>query len=754
MAEPVPDASPTTERTHVPEPEASQPSRLLGTFSGVYRPTVLTILGVMMYLREGWLVGHAGLFGGMLIICLIFLITGTTALALSSIATNTRVGPGGVFAIISRSMGLETGGSIGLPLYVGQALSAALYIYGFSEMWLYLFPSHPQLLVVYSIFAIGFGTAFISTRLAFRLQGIVMLVILASLGSILLGLTSLGGATELQQPTLWGSFEAGGFWTLFAVFFPAGTGIMVGASMSGALANSRRSIPRGTLAAVGTALGVYLLLAVWYSLVATPQELVGNVYIVIERAAVPEVVMAGILASTFTATLSTLVAAPYTLQALGQRGVLPGCAFIGETTADDMPRNATLVNGGLVAAALLLGSLNRVAMLITMFFLLTYLSINLVVLIEQALNMPSFRPRFRVSLWVPAVGAVGCLVAIFVISATFGLIALGVVLATYVYLSRRELVNPWETVRSSIFVSLADWAVKRIDRSPDELNERAWKPDLLVPVTSRTQVDGVFRFLRVLAQPKGSLKLLGIEPPTTNGERVHRQGDAPWVDTPRLDTLRDVAREFRDLGLTASSVSIEAPSFAKGIEQSVQIMWGGHFPPNILFGFAHHYGDALVARFPDIASAHHMGTALLFEHPEAGLGHERRLNVWVREQHPEWELGLRLANLDLSILLAYQIYCNWHGPIRLLMACTDEEMVPAAHSYLEQLTEDARLPSATTSEVLHCSFDEAVHRAPRADLSIFGLRPHPEREHMQGLVTVTGSSCLFVRDSDRESALA
>ncbi|MFO7537012.1 MAG: hypothetical protein R6X32_03000, partial [Chloroflexota bacterium] len=119
----------------------------LGTFPGVYRPTILTILGVMMYLREGWVVGNAGLLGAILVILLTFTITGTAALSLSSITTNIRVGAGGVFSIISQSLGLEPGGSIGVPLYLGQALSSALYVYGFSEAWLYIFPHHNQMLV-------------------------------------------------------------------------------------------------------------------------------------------------------------------------------------------------------------------------------------------------------------------------------------------------------------------------------------------------------------------------------------------------------------------------------------------------------------------------------------------------------------------------------------------------------------------------------------------------------------------------------
>ncbi|MFU8806551.1 MAG: amino acid permease, partial [Bradymonadaceae bacterium] len=485
--------------------------RGLGTFQGVFRPTILTILGVMMYLREGWIIGQAGLVGGVAIILLTFLITGTAALSLSSITTNIRVGKGGVFSIISQSLGLEPGGSIGIPLYLGQALSAALYVYGFSEAWRYISPEQPQWMVAYAIFFVALGVTLISTRLAFRLQGLVLIVILASLASIVLGLTGLGGGTtELHNPTLLGTFEAGGFWILFAIFFPAGTGIKVGASMSGALANPRRSIPVGTLAAVGVALLVYLFMAIWYSVVASPEELRTNALIVVEKAAWGEIVLLGILASTFTATLSSMAAAPRVLQALAEHGIVPRRHFIAKLGKGDEPRNAALVTGGLIAAALLLGSLDRIAILITMFFLLTYLTINIVILIEQSLGMISFRPIFRISRLVPAVGTGACLLALFVISPTFALIALSVIVAIYIYLVGRKLETPWQTVRSSLFVSMADWAAKRVARAPDEANERAWKPDLLVPVESRTQLDGNFRFLSLLTRPKGSIQIVGV----------------------------------------------------------------------------------------------------------------------------------------------------------------------------------------------------------------------------------------------------
>lgn len=480
----------------------------------MYRPTVLTILGLMMYVREGWVVGEAGLLGALLIILATFVITGTAALSLSSITTNIHIGAGGVFSIIAKSLGLETGGSIGVPLYFGQALSGALYIYGFTEGWLYLFPEHSPWLVAYAVFVVTLCIAVISSNVAFQIQGVVMLIIVASLASILLGATQLGGGEgAVHSPDLWGSFEDISFWTLFAIFFPGGTGVNVGASLSGALKNLRRSIPRGTLAAVGTAMVVYVVMAIWYSVVASPVELQTNRLIVIEKAAVGELVLVGLLASTFTATISSMVAAPRVLQALAEQNIVPASDWLSHQTSGGDPRHATLATGGLVAAALLLGGLDAVAMLITMFFLLIYLTINGVVAVEQGLGLISFRPTFAIPFWVPLLGVGSCTVALFIISPFFTLVALSIILGIYVYLVSRRLQTPWQTVRSSIFVSLADWASKQVAHTHGEPDERSWKPDLLVPVTSRAQLDGLFRFLRTLAEPKGSMKIVGIRLP-------------------------------------------------------------------------------------------------------------------------------------------------------------------------------------------------------------------------------------------------
>ena len=125
-----------------------------GTFGGVFTPTLLTILGVIMYLRLGWVVGNAGLLGAWLIIVIAFMITLTTALSMSSITTNIRIGAGGAYAIISQSLGLEVGGSLGIPRYVSQGLAVTMYIFGFREGWLSIFPGHPAFLVDVIVFAV------------------------------------------------------------------------------------------------------------------------------------------------------------------------------------------------------------------------------------------------------------------------------------------------------------------------------------------------------------------------------------------------------------------------------------------------------------------------------------------------------------------------------------------------------------------------------------------------------------------------
>ncbi len=350
------EAPPATLQEQVDE-QAERSRTKFGTFGGVFTPTLLTILGVIMYLREGWVVGNAGLVGAWGIIMLAILITAFTGLSMSSITTNIRIGAGGAFSIISQSLGLEIGGSIGIPLYLAQALAVAMYIFGFREGWQRIFPDHPALLIDFATFFVLFVIAYLSANLAFRIQYLIMAIIALSLVSIL-G-TVFTGALQ-YQPTLFGSypgayetgFSGTNFWLVFAVFFPAATGIMAGANMSGELKNPRRSIPIGTLSAIAISSVIYLGLSVWLSMVATPEELVTNYTIMIDRALIPVLVLAGLLGATFSSGLSSLVGAPRILQALSIHRILPGSSIFSRLSPSGEPRNALLLSSGIIVIAL------------------------------------------------------------------------------------------------------------------------------------------------------------------------------------------------------------------------------------------------------------------------------------------------------------------------------------------------------------------------------------------------------------------
>jgi len=177
------DPAPETLQAQVKEHGETRRKKF-GTFGGVFTQTLLTVLGVIMYLRLGWVMGNAGLVGGLLIIFLAFAITTFTALSMSSITTNIRICAGGAYAIVSQSLGLEIDGAVGIPRYISQVLAVTMYIFGFRAGWLWVFPDHHALLVDLVAFVLLWAIANKSADLAIRVQFLIMLVIVGSLVSI------------------------------------------------------------------------------------------------------------------------------------------------------------------------------------------------------------------------------------------------------------------------------------------------------------------------------------------------------------------------------------------------------------------------------------------------------------------------------------------------------------------------------------------------------------------------------------------
>jgi len=723
------------------------PPGRFGTFGGVFTPTLLTILGVILYLREGWVIGNAGLLGGLLVILFGFGITGLTALSMSSIATNLRLGAGGAYAIIAQSLGLEVGGSLGIPRYISQVLAVTMYIFGFREGWRWVFPEHPSLLVDLVTFGLLVAIAYVSADLAIRVQYFIMAVIAASLASVAVAAFQGSMQYPLTNIDLWGTFpgapETGfqgtDFWIVFAVFFPATTGIMAGANMSGDLEDPRRSIPLGTLSAVGLSLVIYLLVGYWLARSATPQELVANYTVMMDKAAWGPAVLAGLLGATFSSALASTVGSARILQAMGTHGVLPGRHWLSALTEKGEPRNAMIVTGALILGSLMLRDLNAVAPLITLFFLVTYAMINAVVLIEESLNLVSFRPRLRLPWFVPFLGLAGSIFAMFIVNPTLSLVALGVTVGVYVVLVRGHLEAPFGDVRSGLFVALAEWAAKHTSELPT-MQERAWKPNLLVPVEDPGDLRGSFEILYSVAAPQGSLKILGLHPGSAHDHLGEKIAPVTWA--------------FRDRGVFASWSEIEYHGFTDGLTVSMQTLRGTFFKPNVVF--LRMPSDEQRARdYPEIileADRQLLGTLLYAPHPRAGLGQRHSINVWIRDRSPDWEITWDIGNLDLSLLTAYQIQRNWNAKLRLVMVVERREDEEEARNFMTRLADLARLDA--TVVVASGPFDDFLEVAPMGDLNLFGLSPDPDFGFVHRMVEETRSSCLFVRDSGTENALA
>ena len=723
--------------------------KLYNTFEGVFKPTLLTVLGAIMYLRVGWVVGNAGLLGGMLVILAAVSITFATGLSLSSIASNTRLAAGGPYAMIAKALGLEVGGAIGIPLFLSQACAVSMYIFGFREGWLSIFPEHPALLVDLIIFLLVLTIALISAGLAFRIQYLVMALIGISLISIFASMTFW----QSEQPlVLMGDFPGSPedeftgttFWGVFAVFFPAVTGIMSGVNMSGELQNSRKNIPRGTLSAIGVSSAIYLALCWWTAKVAPPEELVNNYTIMIDYAFWKPAVLGGLLAATFSAALSSLVGAPRILVALARDEVLPQGRWIGKLSVNGEPRRGLLLSSLFVLGALMVRDLNAIAPLITMFFLITYATLNLVVLLESRLKLMNFRPTFKIPQIIPLYGFGSCLFAMLVIDARFSFIATVIVLLIYFQLVKKPD-NPRITgdVRSGIFQAIALWAAKKTIEI-DINNLRAWRPTLLVPVEHWSQLLGEFSLLLDICKPEGSIQLLGLARKELVTDLSHH--------------LKKLAAAFRRRGIFTTFSILKVTTDIEEILVVLQSSQSTFFRPNILFSRVPEQSTDWELIKPLLAEAQRLeiGIMLFGLHPQAGMGRIEVINLWLTPQISDLSFSekLKKGNLNLTMLMGLRLYRSWQGSLNLITVVSSQEEVKIALQYIEELRDLCRIPNQAKIIVLVGEFESCIAQAPQSDMNFIGLPKEPNFDFICRMLNLTGSSCLFFRDSGNESAIA
>ncbi|MDA3954415.1 MAG: amino acid permease [Bacteroidales bacterium] len=480
----------------------------LNTFGGVFTPSILTILGVIMYLRFGWVVGNVGLIGTLIIVIISTLITFLTALSIAAIATNAPVKIGGAYYMISRSLGIEIGGAVGIPLYLAQAFSIALYIIGFSESLVNIFPSlNMKLVGIITTLLLGTLSLF-STKAAIRVQFFILGVIVLSLLSLFLG----GPLTEAQTG-IW-NMNAGDstrFWKVFAVFFPAVTGIMAGVNMSGDLKDPSKSIPKGTFWAIGIGFIIYMTIPIFLAFWVDSGNLINDPLIMYKIAFWGGAILLGVWGATLSSAVGSLLGAPRVLQALTKDQVLPRqLSFLGKSSGDEnIPKAATIFTIILTLILVYLGNLNTIAPILTMFFLTTYGTLNVTAGIERLLESPSFRPKFKVHWAFSLIGAIACIAVMFLINGIATIIAIFFITIVYIWLRRQRLKTTWGDVRSGMLLQIARYALLRLDK---KIDTKSWRPNILVLSGMPTKRWHLIDFAYGLVQEKGLITVATILP--------------------------------------------------------------------------------------------------------------------------------------------------------------------------------------------------------------------------------------------------
>ena len=268
-----------------------------------------------------------------------------------------------------------------------------------------------------------------------------------------------------------------GFWAVFAVFFPAVTGILTGVSMSGDLKNPSYSIPWGTLAAVVTGYVVYMAIPVLFYSKVSQFSLINDPLIMTKISLVKPAIYLGIWGATLSSALGSLLGAPRILQALSKDKVVP--AFIGKSNGDsDNPKAATVVTFVVALSGILLGDLNIIAPVLSMFFLTSYGVLNLSAAFEELISNPSWRPKFNVPWYISAFGAFTCFAAMFMIDPGATFIALFLTAAIYFLMRKRKIRRHWDDMTRGIYLWLARTSITALERIAP--NPKSWRPILFV----------------------------------------------------------------------------------------------------------------------------------------------------------------------------------------------------------------------------------------------------------------------------------
>lgn len=712
-----------------------------GTFKGVFTPSILTILGVIMFLRFGWVVGHGGLIGAILVVLLAHVISYTAGLSVSSIATNRTVKAGGDYYMISRSLGLPIGGAIGLALFFALALSTSLYILGFAESFIAAFQLENSLfnrqLIGGITLVVITGVTFVSTSLALKMQYFVLATILLSLVSLFMGKGEFRNPSDVQ---MW--FEDGSvsFETIFAVFFPAVTGFTAGVAMSGDLKDPRVSIPRGTLWAVTVGLLMYLAIPVFLAFKVDPQQLRDDPMIWMKVARVPQLIVAGVFAATISSALGSVMGAPRYLQALAMDRVVP--RFLGKGYgALNEPRIGTVVTFLVAGVGIAVGELDLIARIITMFFLTSYGFICLASGIQTWSGIASFRPDFKTPAWLSFFGAAVCLGIMFKLDTMAMMAATVAMMIIFAVLHHRNFkFSPTDTW-GGFWAAVVQKGLTQLQLREDD--SKNWRPNVIVFGGEPSERQHLVHLSRWMVHNRGIATYFYL----IQGDIILEARRATRITPSTRDVVRTLYPEmFAQVAVTED--------IYEGIVSTAQAHGLSGMKPNtIIMGWGRECDDP--AQF-----AHLIRNLIALDHNLLLLKYDDRHQFGNRETIDIWWGGLN-RNGDLMLLSAWLISTaeEWHrANIRIHIIIYNEAQRNTAELSLKRILRDARVNAQP--KIFLCGEDAQEvattisATSKESDLTVLGLRAPDESDggdwvaHVNRLIDPL-RTVLLVRASSR-----
>lgn len=665
----------------------------------VFFTAISTILGAVLFLRFGFAVGTLGFFGTVMIILIGHAVTIPTALAIAEIATNQKVEGGGEYFIISRSFGLVIGATIGVALYLSQAISVAFYIIAFAASFNsligyidtnYTLPSAVSWIMHQSqtigIPALILLTVIVLTKgaeLGVKALYTVVFTLALSLGAFFLGSTSYAAENSVNFFSGTGNLS---FFGVFAIIFPAFTGMTAGVGLSGDLKDPGRSIPMGTI--LGTLCGmiVYVFIAYKLAISASPKDLENVDHLVMSDIALQGswIIPIGLAAATISSALGSLMVAPRTLQAIAKDHILP-LSFANKWLADGKgknsePFNASLITILIAGAFILLGALDAVAEIISMFFMVTYGSLCLISFLQHFAADPSYRPRFKSRWYISLFGALACLGLMFFMNPGYATMAMIGIFALYLVISfyNKDTKN-MAIIFQGVIYQLSRKIHIFLQKSEKEVSS-SWRPSTICVTSNSFKRLDAFEMMKWLSYRYGFGTYIHhiegyLSKETVEEAEKCRQRLLKMTDVSHSEIYIDTIISPSATGTVAAICQMPAVS---GTRNNLLLFEFSRANPNNL--------EDILDNFP-LMKAAHFDVALLSS-TERNYGIKNEIHIWLTTSD--------YINANLMILIAYVIMGNseWSDSKIKLYSVLPKGNVEAEKEKFANLIEAGQLPIA------------------------------------------------------------